>query len=239
MQFRDTRFWQHYGEFACMVEHSSTRSTIDAVLYWRLLNAFEFKKFLEVGVFQGLTTGLFFESCPDAQVIGIDPVNRLELFYKYYSEYQHQLSFIEQPSQKVTFGQADNNTFDFILIDGDHSYESTQEEITKFLPMLKHTGVLAIDDYGMPGVAQAVKELYNQTNDWIPFLRSEQTEFWHHRSCNRSDFLDTLLVDPISNFILIDNQLDQHSNTVCVAKTVRFLTDHPMYFDIALRHYNI
>jgi len=236
MRFRDTRFWKNYNNYDRIVSKSSMRSTVDAIVYWRLLNHFKFDKFLEIGIYQGLTTGLFVESNPNATITAIDPVNHLELFYKNYPDYQTQFTFINESSQKIDLG---NNTYDFILVDGDHSYKAALDDILKCLPRLHTNSVLAIDDYKMPGVAAAIQDLYNLNTDWIPFLKAEQTEFWHHRSCDRGDFLDSLFIDPISKFIFIENIIDQHNNTVCSAKTLGIFTDQIEYFDMALQHYNI
>ena len=59
---QETRFWKNYSRYNTIVEKSSMRSTLDAIIYWKFLNYYKFKNFLEIGVYQGLTTGLFFES---------------------------------------------------------------------------------------------------------------------------------------------------------------------------------
>lgn len=236
MKFRQTRFWQNYSLYEKIVEQSSTRCSIDAVIYWKLLTHFEFTEVLEIGVFEGLTTGLMFDSNPHCNIIGVDPVDRYDLFRKIYPDYQDRFSFIKSKSQDVAF---DHQRFDFVLIDGDHAYQTVKHDLENFLPCLKNSGVLAIDDYRFPGIAQAIRELHDLGTDWVPFLRAEQTEFWHHKSFQRGDFLDSLFTDPISKFNLIENQCDKFGNTVCVAKTVSMLTDHPEYFDLALKHYNI
>lgn len=236
MRFQDTRFWKNYSDYDRIVLKSSMRSTVDAVIYWRLLNHFKFNKFLEIGIYQGLTTGLIFEASPDANITAIDPVNRLELFYKNYPEYQKQFTFINDVSQRVDLG---NNMYDFILIDGDHSYKPALDDILKCLPRLNTNGILAIDDYKMPGVASAIQDLYNLKTDWVPFLKSEQTEFWHHRGCDRGNFLDSLFTDPISKFIFVENINDHQGNVICSAKTLGMFTDQIEFFDLALKHYNI
>ena len=236
MKFQDTRFWKNYQQYDRIVEKSSMRSTVDAIAYWRLLNCFKFTTFLEIGVYQGLTTGLFFESNCKATVVGVDPVNRLKLFYKNYPEFQNQFTFINQKSQDITIN---NQLYDFILVDGDHSYETAKQDIFKSVDCLKPTSVLAIDDFKFPEVAQAIQDLYNVTNDWVPFLQAEQTQFWHHRSVERGDFLDSLITDPISKFIFVENIVDQNGNTICSLKTLGIFTDVTDYFDLALKHYNI
>lgn len=236
IKFQDTKFWKNYSTYEHIVSQSSMRSTVDAIAYWKLLTQFKFEKFLEIGVYQGLTTGLFFESNSNAAVVGVDPTNRLELFYKNYPEFQNQFTFINCKSQDANFN---NCCYDFILVDGDHSYLPAKQDILNSLACLNTTSVLAIDDYKMPGVARAIDDLHKLDNNWVPFLQAEQTQFWHHRSCDRGDFLDSLLVDPISNFIFIENIVDQYNNTICSMRTLRMLTDQPNYFDLALKHYNI
>ena len=236
MKFQDTRFWKNYQQYDRIVEKSSMRSTVDAIAYWRLLNCFKFTTFLEIGVYQGLTTGLFFESNCNATVVGVDPVNRLDLFYKNYPEFQNQFTFMNEKSQDTEFN---TQLYDFILIDGDHSYQGAKNDIFKSLNCLKTTSVLAIDDFKMPGVAQAIQDLYNLNTDWVPFYQAEQTQFWHHRSVERGNFLDSLITDPISKFIFVENTVDQDNNTICSLKTLGIFTDETEYFDLALKHYNI
>lgn len=236
MRFQDTRFWKNYSSYDCIVDRSSMRSTIDGLILWKLLQENKFKSFLEIGVYQGLTTGLLFESSLNATVTGIDITARLDLFYEYYPEYCNQFTFVNQPSQLFNFGDL---TYDFILVDGDHSYTGAKTDIINCLPHLNNTGILAIDDYRLPGVANAINDLYNLNLDWVPFLRCEQVEYWHHRSCDRGNFLDSLFTDPISKFMFIKNEFDQNNNTICVAKTVAMLTDQPEYFDLALKYYDI
>jgi predicted O-methyltransferase YrrM len=236
MKFQDTKWWQNYHEYDKIVHSSSMRSTIDGLIYWKLLNKYKFNSFLEIGVYQGLTTGLFFESNHTATVVTVDPVQNLELFYKNYSEFQNQFVFINQRSQTADFG---SDKFDFILIDGDHSYQAARHDIFKCLPYLTASSVLAIDDYQMPGVAKAIKDLYNANNDWVPFLQAEQTQFWHHRSYNREEFIDSLFIDPLSNFVFVENIVDHANNTICSAKTLSIFTNIPKYFDLALKQYNI
>ena len=236
MNFCNTNWWKNYSQYDKIVQQSSMRSTVDAIAYWRLLTKFKFTSFLEIGVYQGLTTGLFFEANNNATVVAIDPVNQLDLFYKNYANFQNQFTFINQKSQDVELG---TNTYDFILIDGNHSYYCAKNDIFKCLPLLTNSSILAIDDYKMPGVAQAIQDLYNTTSDWVPFLQAEQTQFWHHRSCDRGEFIDALFSDPISKFIFINNIVDHAGNTICSMKTLSIFTDVPEYYDLALKHYNI
>jgi hypothetical protein len=240
MRFQDTRFWKNYHQYDKMVEDSSCRCTVDAVIYWKLLKYFQFNQAIEIGTYQGLTSGLILESNPNCKLIGVDPLDLLDIFRKNYPEYQDRFTFLNIKSQDL---ELTNQEFDFVLVDSRWEYESIRTDIEILLPRLKKSGVIAFSMYKRENtsadVLRALKELPNQSNEWVPFLRTPQTEFWHHPSCDRGDFLDSLFTDPISKFILIDNQVDEFGNTVCVAKSIRMFTDYPAYFDLALKHYNI
>lgn len=53
----------------------------------------------------------------------------------------------------------EDNSLDFVLIDGSHEYELVKQDLTEWLKKLKPGAMLAGDDYEWPGVKQAVNEL--------------------------------------------------------------------------------
>jgi predicted O-methyltransferase YrrM len=53
-------------------------------------------------------------------------------------------------------------SIDFIMIDGDHTYEAVRDDIAAYLPKMKRGGIIAGDDYGWPGVKQAVNEAFGK-----------------------------------------------------------------------------
>jgi hypothetical protein len=64
--------------------------------------------------------------------------------------------------------QFDDNYFDFVYIDGDHSYEGTKRDIIDWYPKVRKGGILSGHDFGNPGnkrmkfgVTKAVKEFVN------------------------------------------------------------------------------
>lgn len=52
-----------------------------------------------------------------------------------------------------------DNSLDFVLIDGSHEYAEVVHDITEWLKKVKPGCLLAGDDYEWPGVKQAVQEL--------------------------------------------------------------------------------
>lgn len=69
---------------------------------------------------------------------------------------------------------------DMVFIDGDHSYEGCSGDIKGWLPFIKPTGIIALDDYGpnkngaetWPAVRQSVDELLRPTLNEILMIDS-------------------------------------------------------------------
>lgn len=234
--FQNTKFWKNYLRYDKVSNDSSMRGFVDAILLWELLLSFPKQDILEIGCYQGLTTGLFFDTVNDVRVTCIDTNDRLDLFRSYHRDNLDRFEFILADSQSIT--KLDQN-YDMIFIDGDHGYESCWHDIQLALQHLAPSGILALDDYTMPGVSKAIENLYGLNNGWIPFLQGIQTQYWHHCSQDKNKFLDTLLLNPINNFIFLQNTTDIHSNTILEAKSVWMLTDHYQIFDQALKMYKI
>ena len=233
--FRQTKFWRNYLQYEAVSNDSSMRGFIDAIMFWKILSQFPKHNILEIGCYQGLTTGLFFDIIADAQITAIDIKDRLDIFRSHHHNHLDQHRMILADSKSVKLDQ----DYDLIFIDGDHSFETCWQDIQLSLRHIKPDGILALDDYTMPGVAKAIESLYNLDNNWVPFMQGIQTQFWHHRDQNKNDFLDGLLLDPINNFMLLSNTNDSYGNTILEAKCVRMLTDHYKIFDQALEMYNI
>jgi predicted O-methyltransferase YrrM len=231
MSFRQTKFWQNYNKFDKIVGNSSMRCTTDAIIYWKLFCHFNFRKILEIGVYQGLTSGLMLESS-DATLVGVDPKLRLDVFNSVFDEYHNRTTFINNTSQDFETTES----FDFILIDGDHNVDVACHDLMKFAPLLTKSGVLAVDDYDVVMVPKTILKL--RKLGLVPLIQAQQTEFWHYPDQNRENFLNGLLTDKISKFILLFN-MDLYGCTTLKAKTVEAFTDNMDLFDRALEIYNV
>lgn len=231
-KFRQTLFWNNYKEFDKVVNNSSMRCTVDAVIYWKLFKEYNFSNILEVGVYQGLTTGLMLESSNNIKsYTGIDPFLKLDLFNKIWQDYLSSTKFHSMYSNDFI----PSATYDFILIDGDHGYNQALSDLMMAATVLEPHGVLAIDDYILPEVAKAIEEFKKHTA-LVPFLQAEQTEFWHYPSVNRSVFLDNLLQDSINNFIFMYNIND---GQILKAKTLHVFTNELDFFNQVIEFYDI
>lgn len=50
-----------------------------------------------------------------------------------------------------------DNYFDYVYIDGEHSYDAVTRDLTNYFPKVKVGGYLIGDDYGWEGIAPAVQ----------------------------------------------------------------------------------
>lgn len=81
-------------------------------------------------------------------------------------------------------GDFEDDYFDWIYIDTDHSYETTRDELLKFSSKVKQNGVIAGHDYMMGnwittyryGVIEAVHEFCVKYNWELLYLTAEPTE---------------------------------------------------------------
>lgn len=53
-----------------------------------------------------------------------------------------------------------DGSVDFLMLDGDHSYEAVGDDIAAWLPKMAKNSIISGDDYGWPGVTQAVTEAF-------------------------------------------------------------------------------
>lgn len=57
----------------------------------------------------------------------------------------------------------ENETLDFIYIDGNHQYSSIKEDIQTWLPKIKPNGMISGHDYSWPSVQKAILEVFGTT----------------------------------------------------------------------------
>jgi predicted O-methyltransferase YrrM len=147
-------------------------------------------RMIEIGSFIGESTIIFAEHFKE--VIAIDPfqpdyhkedpTSRFN-FDEVYDEYIRRTSpFPNIKTLRLTSDDAvkelDSELYDFIYIDGIHSYEQVKIDIDNYLPLLKPNGIIGGHDYGphWPGVNKAVNEKFGQPDkrykdtSWIKIL---------------------------------------------------------------------
>ena len=53
-----------------------------------------------------------------------------------------------------------DDSVDFLMLDGDHSYEAVKADIEAWMPKLRRGAIMSGDDYMWPGVKRAVGEVF-------------------------------------------------------------------------------
>lgn len=148
------------------------------------------KRMIEIGCFIGESTTIFAQYF--SEVIAVDPfesgydindsTSHLD-FTSVYSEYiKRTSSYPNIKTIRLTSDSAvdllDDEIFDFVYIDGLHTYEQVKKDITNYKPLIKQGGVIAGHDYhpNWNGVIDAVNEMLGgpdkvyEDSSWIKIL---------------------------------------------------------------------
>lgn len=210
----------------------------DIYLLWKVCEYYQPKTLLEIGFFAGQSFGFMLESTgADAQYTSVDINYRYKsVFDKVFENHPklHNIKFIETDSRQLEL----NQFFDFIHIDGDHSYEVVTSDIQKSLLLMNNNSILCIDDYYLDSVGKAITENLLGQNDFVPFLSGDQEMFFHHRSHSADVFLDDWIQERARNFIDFSNY-DFYGFTVLRARTPNIFVEHSSIFHQAIQLYNL
>ncbi len=123
----------------------------------------------EIGVFDGGTSMYLLGSFPELTLVSVDP-------YKAYVEYDQnrmdkaealafaRLERFGTRSRRIKSTSVEAasafpaNTFDFIFIDGDHSYEAVKADLNAWYKTVRPGGLFSGHDYRWDGVKRAIEE---------------------------------------------------------------------------------
>jgi predicted O-methyltransferase YrrM len=120
----------------------------------------------EIGSFNGVSTELFANKCKKVFSIDVNCTKRLkEIIDKYDIDY-----FRKESIEASTIFE--DNFFDCVYLDSNHTYEHVCEEIRVWWPKVKHKGILAGHDYLSDKMIEYISKLkidlsYNWTTDPI------------------------------------------------------------------------
>lgn len=149
-------------------------------------------RILEIGVFRAALIQGLYKKCPDdiQSYTGVDPYmgdERDPYLHLYWSGDQSVAEATYQESQNIfeqyggtlhrktsdQFFESNQDMFDVVIVDGDHSFDQTIKDLKNALAALNPGGLLVCDDYGnsdTPAVTKAVNAFINQTpqfwDDW-------------------------------------------------------------------------
>jgi predicted O-methyltransferase YrrM len=129
-----------------------------------LIKQHSYTSFAEIGAQSGVTSKHVIEHCPSLEkVILVDPI--YNPIYADFFKKTTVATFIQKTSVKASL-EVEDNSFDIIYIDADHTYEHCLEDIQLWKPKVKKGGILCGHDYFIsgvlwPGVKKAVDESFS------------------------------------------------------------------------------
>jgi predicted O-methyltransferase YrrM len=154
------------------------------------------KRMVEIGSFVGESTVLFAQSFKEVIAIDpfladYDPADPTSYLFEFKNVYETYLDRTGDHKNIKTIKLTSNDAkdllkdelFDFIYIDGLHTYDGVKTDIINYLPLVKKGGVIGGHDYGhiqehphLEGVQIAVDEMLGKPdkvfadNSWIKYL---------------------------------------------------------------------
>ena len=153
---------------------------------------------VEVGTCRGESAYLFLEKCSNIKKLWtIDPYvgyddwngsistevveNFMRIATENLSEWGDRVEMVRAMSKDVV-NRFDDDSLDFLFIDGDHSYEAVKQDLEIWYPKLKKGGILAGHDYGirvLQAVTNAVNDFRKEKSIRSPIhLVSNSAFFW-------------------------------------------------------------
>ena len=120
---------------------------------------------LEIGTFRGGSSVIICAAMDDAgcgRLVCVDPAPRID--DATWQAIQHRAILFDQPSPGVLIkaAQAISDKFDFVLIDGDHTYQGVLNDVEGVLPLLADEAYLLFHDAHYFEVRQAIDAALKQ-----------------------------------------------------------------------------
>jgi len=148
---------------------------------------------LEIGVSLGSTTEILLRSIPNLKLFGVDP-------YMYYIDwngneiidndeymntmlnaikpYNERFVHIRKTSDDAVL-DFENESLDFIFIDGVHTYDQVKKDCENFYPKLKKNGLFSGHDYNAISVVRnAVDDFKKTVNKDLSFTNNDVWYFF-------------------------------------------------------------
>ena len=133
-------------------------------------------KMIEIGSYMGESTSLFSSSGMFSEINCIEPFDHdqdcLDILghedwdfvkeeYKINTRIFDNIKLYKDFSYNVS-DKFDNDSFDFVYIDGNHDYEAVMNDIKKYKPKLRKNSLIGGHDIDYDGVKNAVNEVFGK-----------------------------------------------------------------------------
>jgi Methyltransferase domain len=147
--FAETTAFIHRDKF----NQPMARNWVDSYLLFEIVSLLQPRSVLEIGYDEGFSFSLMYDAVHgQGQFVSCDVDYSRDELQKLTK--LSNCEFINKPSKELTL----NQKFDFLSIDGDHSYDPVMFELDMCARALEDTGLLMVDDYTNPEVGRALDE---------------------------------------------------------------------------------
>ena len=101
---------------------------------------------LEIGVFEGGTVLAWREVFPEAYILGIDIGIGTDELRELAKKNRIELMLTTDSHDYKTLEKIKDKSFDFLFIDGDHSYAGVKKDFKMYSPLVKKGGIVVFHD---------------------------------------------------------------------------------------------
>jgi len=146
----------------------------EGIMMYKLIKQYKPKKLIEVGLACGISTCYMLCAITSGdKIYSIDPFQKIQwdrFGLINANNVVHELNLPSNthhwiPKYSYDYFNFTNDKYDFMLIDGDHSYEGTMIDLNGSLKILNKKGILAIDDILHNDVGKAVNDFIKINNN--------------------------------------------------------------------------
>lgn len=152
---------------------------------------------VEIGTCRGEGAYLILEKCPNVKKIyTIDPYveymdwigvikqeildKQEEIAKKNFEEFGDRVEMIRSTSEEAVV-RFEDNSLDFVFIDGDHSEQHVYNDMMKYYPKLKKGGIFAGNGYVFESVKVGIKKFQNETKVRTPIQKGGQSTWFFYK----------------------------------------------------------
>ena len=128
---------------------------------------------IEIGVYHGVNSYMLLDACPNIKkIVGVDPFESYmdwqymvtqDVMDEAYAAFNENLELMKNRFELLKMKSIDaaseleNDAYDFVFIDGDHSIKAVLSELEMYVPKIKKGGLVAGHDIGLYSVNMAVQ----------------------------------------------------------------------------------
>lgn len=160
----------------------SNISISEGLEIFKLIKNYKPKKLIEIGFATGISACyMLCAMTPGDKLYSIDPFQKI-LWDRFglinVKEVEKELDLPKNTSHWIpefsgNYFKKTNDKYDFMLIDGDHSFEGTMIDLEGSLKILNKGGILAIDDVLHKNVKDALFQFMKSHNDKFEMIKTE------------------------------------------------------------------